>query len=360
MPTVLPILSGYTRAELATALAELGECRSFRATQVMEWIWEKRATSFEQMSNLPPALRAELAKRYTLRPLTIVRRSQSGAGSTRKLLCQMQDGELVEMVLIPAAEGSAGTRSSRLTLCVSSQVGCAFGCKFCASGLHGFKRNLSTGEIIGQIFAAEHESGQRVDNLVFMGMGEPLANTDHLLPALRLITDRQALGLSPRHITISTSGNVPGLNKLIASGIPVRLAVSLHGATDDVRSRIMPVNRRWPLAELIPALETWQANSKHMLTFEYILISGVNDAPQHAQALSALAKKLHAKVNLIPYNPVQGLEWRRPTETACRAFRRTLLTLHIPTTMRYEKGADINAACGQLRLQHSEETHPPG
>lgn len=360
MPTVLPILSGYTRTELSAALAELGDNRSFRATQVMEWIWEKRATSFEQMSNLPPALRAELAKRYTLRPLTIVRRSQSGAGSTCKLLCQMQDGELMEMVLIPAAEGRAGTRSSRLTLCVSSQVGCAFGCKFCASGLHGFKRNLSTGEIIGQIFAAEHESGQRVDNLVFMGMGEPLANTDHLLPALRLITDRQALGLSPRHITISTSGNVPGLNKLIASGIPVRLAVSLHGATDDVRSRIMPVNQRWPLAELIPALEAWQANSKHMLTFEYILISGVNDATQHAQALGALAKKLHAKVNLIPYNPVQGLEWQRPTEAACHAFQRSLLALHIPTTMRYEKGADINAACGQLRLQHSKETHPPG
>ena len=348
MPPAHPLLCGFSRDALANALSELGESRPYRTTQLMEWIWNKRASDFEQMSNLPPALRHALAERYSLCPLTVVDHSQSSTGLTRKLLCRMQDDELVEMVLIPAAVGDAGTQR----LCVSSQVGCAFGCKFCASGLHGLKRSLSTGEIIGQIFAAERVAGVRVDNLVFMGMGEPLANTENLIPALRLITDPHALALSPRHITVSTSGNVPGLLKLAESGLPVRLAVSLHGATDEVRSRIMPVNRRWPLAELVPALETWQAGSKHKITLEYILISGLNNAPQHAQALGSLAKKLHAMVNLIPYTPVQGLDWQRPSEDACRSFCHTLLSHHVPTTLRYEKGADINAACGQLRLRH--------
>ena len=214
MPPAHPLLCGFSRDALANALSELGESRPYRTTQLMEWIWNKRASDFEQMSNLPPALRHALAERYSLCPLTVVDHSQSSTGLTRKLLCRMQDDELVEMVLIPAAVGDAGTQSTRLTLCVSSQVGCAFGCKFCASGLHGLKRSLSTGEIIGQIFAAERVAGVRVDNLVFMGMGEPLANTENLIPALRLITDPHALALSPRHITVSTSGNVPGLLKV--------------------------------------------------------------------------------------------------------------------------------------------------
>ncbi len=352
MPPILPAICGCTRDALASALSELDETCAYRTTQLMEWIWKKRATDFEQMSNLPPALRRELSARYTLRPLTVVNQSQSGVNGARKLLCRLQDDELVEMVLIPAAVGDAGTQSRRLTLCVSSQVGCAFGCKFCASGLHGLKRSLTTGKIIGQIFEAEHVAGQRVDSLVFMGMGEPLANTQNLIPALRLITAPQALGLSPRHVTVSTSGHVPGLKKLADSAIPVRLAVSLHGPTNEVRSRIMPVNRRWSLGELIPALEAWQAVSKHKITLEYILIAGLNDAPQHAQMLASLAQRLRAKINLIPYNPVQGLNWQRPVEAVCRSFCRDLLSRRVPTTLRYEKGADIEAACGQLRLRH--------
>ena len=338
----------FSQEQLASALAELGETKAYRVMQLADWIWKKGADDFEQMTNLPPALRRELAARYTLRPLSVVERRTS-AGGTRKLLCRLQDGELVEMVLIPAAPGETGTRSRRLTLCISSQVGCAFGCKFCASGLLGLKRSLDTSEIIGQIFAARREAGESMDNLVFMGMGEPLANVDNLLPALRLITDARHLGISPRHITISTSGNVPGLKRLAQSGLPVRLAVSLHGATDDVRSRIMPVNKRWPLGELLPALKEWQTCSKHMITLEYILIAGVNDMPTQADLLADIAQRLRAKVNLIPYNPVPGLEWRRPTESACHAFWKALLARHIPTTLRYEKGADIDAACGQLR-----------
>ncbi len=345
----LPTLLNYTREQLSALLTECGESRSFRVSQLAHWIWQKRVADFRQMSDLPPALREYLAAHFTLRPVRVANCRVSGTGSTRKLLCELQDGEFIEMVLIPASRGEDGAQSSRLTLCLSSQVGCAFGCKFCASGLHGLKRSLGSGELLGQILAAEDAAGCRVDNLVFMGMGEPLANTRNLIPALRLITSADALALSPRHITISTSGNVPGLRELSLSGIPVRLAVSLHGTTDAVRSRIMPVNRRWSLAQLLPALEAWQASSKHILTLEYILIAGVNDSLLQASQLAAIARRLHAKVNLIPYNPVQGLDWSRPSESACRDFFRSLQSHRIPVTMRYEKGVDIDAACGQLR-----------
>ncbi len=345
----LPSLLTFTRSRLSSLLTDMGETRSFRVSQLSQWIWQKRVADFQLMSDLPPALREALAAHFTLRPVRVVRRSVSGTGGTRKMLCEMQDGELVEMVLLPAAMGSNGSQSSRLTLCLSSQVGCAFGCKFCASGLYGFKRNLTSDELLGQIFAAEDEAGCRADNLVFMGMGEPLANTESLIPALRQIISPDALALSPRHITISTSGNVPGLRVLADSGIPVRLAVSLHGASDEIRSRIMPVNRRWPLTQLLPALEAWLSASKHLLTLEYILISGVNDQLSQATQLADIARRLRAKVNLIPYNPVQELPWKRPPESTCRAFFRALHALRIPVTMRYEKGTDIRAACGQLR-----------
>ena len=349
-----PCLLSYSTEQLAALLAELGH-KPYRAAQLREWIWKHRVADFEAMSNLPPALRAQLAERYTLRPLQVVEVSRSSAGSaTRKFLSRMQDGHLVESVIIPAAVGERGEHSSRLTLCVSSQVGCAYGCKFCASGLHGFTRNLTSAEILGQILAAEELSGERVDNLVFMGMGEPLANLDNLLPALERILDPQALGIGARHITISTSGNVPGLRRLAEFGKPLRLAVSLHGASDDVRSRVMPVNRKWPLGELLPALDAWVRTQKHMITLEYILIQDVNDMLPEAEKLAAIARRLKAKVNLIPYNTVDGLPWVRPSEAHCRRFCQALLAHRIPVTMRYEKGHDINAACGQLRLRRME------
>ncbi|MCH5285545.1 MAG: 23S rRNA (adenine(2503)-C(2))-methyltransferase RlmN [Akkermansiaceae bacterium] len=352
---MLPSLLEYSAAQLTELLGALGH-KPYRATQLREWIWKHRAASFEAMSNLPPALRAELASRFTLRPLELVELSQSSTGSgTRKFLSRLQDNHLVESVILPAAVGEGGSRSSRLTLCVSSQVGCAYGCRFCASGLHGFTRHLSAGEILGQILAAEEVAGERVDNLVFMGMGEPLANLDNLLPALDRILDPHSLGIGARHITISTSGNVPGLRRLAAYGKPLRLAVSLHGASDDVRSRVMPVNRKWPLGELLPALEEWARTQKHMLTLEYILIHEVNDMLPEADKLADIARRLNAKVNLIPYNTVQGLPWVRPSEEHCRRFCQALLSHRIPVTMRYEKGHDINAACGQLRLRRMEK-----
>ena len=352
----------YSDAELAALMAELGQ-KSYRATQLREWVWKRRASSFADMSNLPPALREQLQARFGaagLRPLHVVEISESrGSGNapaaTRKFLSRMAcDNSLVESVIIPAAVGEGGAHSSRLTLCVSSQVGCAFGCKFCASGLHGLTRNLSAGEILGQIIAAEEIAGERIDNLVFMGMGEPLANTDNVLPAIERILDPHALGIGARHITISTSGNVPGLRRLAAWGKPLRLAVSLHGACDEVREQIMPVNRKWPLAELLPALDDWAHSSKHMITLEYILIQGINDMLPEADKLADIAHRLNAKVNLIPYNTVEGLPWQRPSEEHCRKFCKALISRRVPVTMRYEKGHDINAACGQLRLRHEK------
>ena len=352
----------YSTEQLADLMAELGH-KSYRATQLREWVWKRRATDFASMSNLPPALREQLAERFgsaALRPLEVIKLSESAgnapAATTRKFLSRMaQDGSLVESVIIPAALGAGGAHSSRITLCVSSQVGCAFGCKFCASGLHGLTRHLTTGEILGQILAAEELCGARVDNLVFMGMGEPLANLDNVLPALERILDPHALGIGARHITISTSGNVPGLRRLAAWGKPLRLAVSLHGASDNVREQIMPVNRKWPLSELLPALDAWVRTSKHMITLEYILIQGVNDMLPEAERLADIARRLNAKVNLIPYNTVEGLPWQRPSEAHCRQFCRALISRRIPVTMRYEKGHDINAACGQLRLKHEQQ-----
>ncbi len=350
----LPCLLEWAEEGLAALLAEQGH-KPFRARQLMEWVWRQRATSFEAMTNLPPALRAWLSGHFCLRPLEVVEVNASSTGATRKFLSRMHDGHLVESVIIPAAEGQGGAQSARITLCVSSQVGCAFGCKFCASGLLGFTRNLTASEILGQILAAEEVAGARVDNLVFMGMGEPLANIDNLLAALTLIMEPRALGIGARHITISTSGNVPGLQRLAAFGKPLRLAVSLHGASDEVRSRVMPVNRKWPLGELLPALKAWTRTSKHMMTLEYILIEDVNADLAEARKLARIARELRAKVNLIPYNTVEGLPWVRPTEAACRAFCRALIAERIPVTMRYEKGHDINAACGQLRLRRMGE-----
>ncbi len=349
-----PCLLEFTEERLAELLAAVGE-KKFRARQLMEWVWRQRATEFESMSNLPPSLRAWLGEHYELRPLSVVELSESSTGKTRKFLSRMRDGHLVESVIIPAAEGQGGAQSARITLCVSSQVGCAFGCRFCASGLLGFTRNLTASEILGQILAAEEIAGARVDNLVFMGMGEPLANIDNLLTALTLIMDQHALGIGARHITISTSGNVPGLRRLAAFGKPLRLAVSLHGASDEVRSRVMPVNKKWPLGELLPALREWTRTSKHMITLEYILIEEVNADMSEARKLARIARDLRAKVNLIPYNTVEGLPWKRPSEADCRAFCRALMAEKIPVTMRYEKGHDINAACGQLRLRREAQ-----
>lgn len=345
-------LYSLNQAELAAHLKELDE-PSYRADQILDWVWKKRVDSIEAMSNLPVALREKLSANFNLDALQHAK-TQGSEDSTRKFLFRLHDGRYVECVLIPASPALYGTKADRRTLCVSSQVGCAYGCKFCASGLDGFTRNLTADEIAGQVLLAEQLSGDKVNNIVFMGMGEPLANLPNLLKAIEIITAPWGLHIGARHLTISTSGLVPQIKKLADHPQQIRLAISFHGASDEVRDRIMPVNTKWPVDELIDALRYWNSRKKQKLTLEYILIKGVNDDLDEARLLVKRATSARAKVNLIPYNTVEGLDWERPSAEHCRAFHSILKGNGIQATLRLEKGHDIDAACGQLRLKQEK------
>jgi len=342
-------LLSLNQEELGDALEEIGEPR-YRAGQLASWVYERRVSSFDAMSNLPKALREKLVAQFSLRPLTQARESGS-KDTTRKFLFQLSDGQLIETVLIPASPALYGDRADRRTICISSQVGCAYGCKFCASGIDGWKRNLTAGEIVAQFLSVEEISGEKINNIVFMGMGEPFANYDNLLKAISIINAPWGLGLGARHITVSTSGIVPRIRDFSDQPMQLRLAISLHGATDEVRSKIMPINRKYPVAELIEACAYYTSKKKQYLTFEYILIKGVNDSEDQARALAKHAKELQAKVNLIPYNTVMDLDWERPEVPVQENFLRILKARGVSATLRREKGHDIAAACGQLRLQ---------
>lgn len=306
------------------------------------------------MTDLPQSFRAALSERFDLQPLEIVRVLGS-KDTTQKFLFRLRDGNLIESVLIPASPALYGQPSDRRTICVSSQVGCAYGCKFCASGLDGFSRNLDAGEIVQQLLAVEAQSTERIDNVVFMGMGEPLANLTNLLRAVQIINAPWGMEIGARHITISTSGLAPQIRKLAEEPAQFRLAISLHGATDEVRDKIMPINRKYDLATLLDACDFYVAK-KRRLMFEYILIADVNDSEEQARGLAKHAARLSAKVNLIPYNAVEGLEWERPSRTRQERFHSILREHGITSTLRREKGHDIAAACGQLRLQTKRET----
>lgn len=336
------------------------------------------------MTNLPKDLRGDLAATFSLKTLELVRK-QGAQDTTQKFLWRLEDGAFIESVLIPANPDLYGEASDRHTLCVSTQVGCAYGCRFCASGLEGWKRNLGPEEIIEQVLAVERwnqnrvpspkskvqspegaaelpqetgrteQPGRLVSNLVIMGMGEPLANYENLMKALTILNAPWGSGIGARKITISTSGLVPQIRLLAEQQLQFRLAISLHGATDAVRSKIMPVNRKYPLKELTAACEYYHQRKGKMITFEYILIEGVNSGLVQIRPLAALARKLNAKVNLIPYNKVEGLPWERPTEEAAEAFLKALEKQKVTATLRREKGHDIDAACGQLRLKTERE-----
>ncbi len=334
-------------------MEEFGQPR-YRAGQVLDWLYAKRAPEFRAMSNLPSALRSQLEERFVLSPLRSDGDVHSG-DTTRKYLFRLHDGRYVESVLIPASPARYGERSSRHTLCVSSQVGCAYGCKFCASGLDGFSRNLDAAEIVGQLLAVEAASGKRVNNLVFMGMGEPLANLANLSRAITILNASWGVGIGARNITVSTSGLAPQIRALADLPLQIRLAISLHGASDEVRERIMPVNRKYPLDVLFDAVRYYNARKKQKVTFEYILIDGVNASTEQAEQLAKRASSLNAKVNLIPYNTVEGLPWSRPDEPGQEAFLDILVRRGVQATLRREKGHDIAAACGQLRLRKERE-----
>jgi 23S rRNA (adenine2503-C2)-methyltransferase len=346
---VPPDIRSLPLSDLQSIVTAAGQ-PPYRATQLAEWLYHKRVITWDDMTDLPRALREKLAGDFTLHQLETVRVLGS-ADTTRKFLFRLNDGSLIESVLIPASPALYGDRSDRRTICISTQVGCAYGCKFCASGLDGFSRNLQPNEIVDQVVAVERASGEKIDNIVFMGMGEPLANFDNLMSAIRIINAPWGLGLGARHITVSTSGLAPQVRRLADEPMQIRLAISLHGASDDVRSQIMPVNRRYNLETLLAACDYYVSRKKQRLTFEYILIEGINDADDQAHLLARHARRLSAKINLIPYNTVEGLEWSRPSRNRQEKFLSILKQHGVAATLRREKGHDIAAACGQLRLQ---------
>ena len=355
-----PAISSIARDELRACFEGHGE-PSYRADQVLQWVHQKHAAAWEAMTNLAKPLRDKLQEQYTFSTVELVS-LQGKPGATQKFLWRLADDQLVESVLITASPALYGESSDLHTLCVSTQVGCAYGCKFCASGLDGFKRDLEPAEIIDQVLGLERwhlaqggAGGRLINNLVIMGMGEPLANYENLLVALEILNSNWGTNIGARKITISTSGLVPEMDRLAMQPRQYRLAISLHGSTDEVCGKIMPINGKYPLAELIEAARRYQREKSGMITLEYILIAGVNDDLGQAKRLAIIARQIHAKINLIPYNRVEGLKWKRPDEAVQEAFLVALESEGVSVTLRREKGHDIDAACGQLRLRAQTE-----
>ena len=339
-------LLGLSLAHLQGLVAELGE-KPFRARQLYEWIYKKGVRDFEAMSNLSEGFKESLKQHTHMSQLATHRKQVSERDGTTKFLFRCDDSELVEAVFLP--------HEGRNTACISTQVGCAMACAFCATGDSGFSRNLSAAEIVGQVLAIERETGQEVQNLVFMGMGEPLHNWEQVKETLEILFEPAGRHWGPRKITVSTCGVVSGIDALTASKLKARLAISLHSADDLVRSQIMPINRRYPVKELMRACKDYQKATEQQLTFEYTLFKGLNDSLDAAKAVTKLLRGIDAKVNLIPYNPVEGLPFEVPAFADVLAFQNVLKAAGIVTIVRTEKGGDIDAACGQLRRRNAKE-----
>jgi 23S rRNA (adenine2503-C2)-methyltransferase len=336
-------LKEFTPAELEMWAKQEGE-PAYRARQLLRWLYSQNAEDFQVMTDLSKDFRSWLAENAHV---SLVEREKilTDVDGTRKLLLRLQDGERIESVLIDEGE--------RLTLCLSSQVGCAYGCRFCLTGQAGFRRNLTAGEIVDQICAARREiaAGERLTNLVFMGMGEPLANLEQVIKALEIITSDQGLNFSTRKITLSTVGLIPEMLTL-SSLFPIKLAVSLHAADNETRSRIMPINKRYPLEELLEACRNLELPRRNRITFEYLLLGGVNDSPEAARKLTKILRGLRAKINLISFNEYPGAKFKAPSPSSAEEFQKILQDGHFTATVRQSRGAGIMAACGQLSHCH--------
>ena len=333
-------LLGMSRAGMERFFASLGE-KPFRARQLLQWIYQRGITDFASMTDLSRALRERLAAIAEIRPPEILS-EQTSADGTIKWLLTLPGGSAVETVFIPEPE--------RATLCISSQVGCMLNCTFCSTAMQGFSRNLSAAEIIGQVWLADRRTGdRRISNVVFMGMGEPLLNLDQVGPTLELLRDDLAYGLAARRVTVSTSGVVPGMDALHEFP-PIALAVSLHAPEDEVRSRLVPLNRKYPIDELLAACKRYlkRCDSKQSITFEYTMIDGVNDAPEFARKLRRLLADIPSKINLIPFNPFPGTPFRCSSVETMLQFQNVLRAGGLIATVRRTRGDDIDAACGQL------------
>lgn len=331
-------LTSLTLEELEAHLKSMGE-PAFRARQVFGWVYRAARTDFNGFSDLPRALRQRLSETFIINPLKLTETISSEDGTT-KYLFELPDGYFIETVLIPSAD--------RRTVCLSTQVGCKYRCSFCASGLNGFKRNLAAGEIVSQVLSVRSLTGREITNLVFMGMGEPLDNLDNVIKAIRILNDEHGLNIGARRMTVSTAGVIPGIKRLKNFDLQINLSISVHNAISEKRSQLMPINKKYPLPELVAAAEDYLAAGGRQLTLEYILIRGVNDGLYEAESLAALARKLKAKVNLIAFSPVAGLPYERPSRSELLRFERWLTERKVKTTIRQSKGLEISAACGQL------------
>jgi len=341
-----PDLKDMTLQEIEAFVAGLGK-EKYRARQIMKWIYRQGTSSFEEMTNLSKEFRAEMAKKARIGSLEIVRTETSG-DTTKKILFRLEDGLLIESVLIPGP--------GHWTLCVSTQAGCRMGCAFCFTARSGFSRNLRPSEIVDQIVQAKFrtEEGAGINNLVLMGMGEPLDNYDNVLQAIAIITSDHGLSLSTRKITLSTCGLAPGIERL-GRDSAVNLAVSLNAPDDRRRSELMPINKKYPIESLIRACKGYPMPRRRRITFEYILIAGVNDSPADARLLVKTFGGLRCKFNLIAFNEFPGSPFRAPDPKAIEAFQRVLVDHHFTAVLRQSRGRDILAACGQLSGRHREE-----
>jgi 23S rRNA (adenine2503-C2)-methyltransferase len=332
-----------TPDELQENLVQRG-FKMYRSNQIIAWLYRHHARSFDEMTNIPKAERGLLSTFFTISQPKIIMTEISSDG-TRKFLFELEDGHTIESVLIPDKD--------RQTLCISSQVGCQQACRFCLTGSGGFMRNLNAHEIVDQVLEIsrllEQEKRRRITNIVLMGMGEPLANFEEVVKALKVIVSESGLGFSPRRVTVSTDGLVPQIAKLGKCGLKVNLAVSLNATTDEVRDRIMPVNRHYPIREVLDACKRFPLEPRRRITFEYVMLKGVNDFAEDAQRLSRLLKGIKCKINLIPFNPFPGSEFKRPDDAAVRRFQKILMDHHFTAPVRESRGRDISAACGQLK-----------
>lgn len=319
---------------------------AFRAKQIREWL-DRGVTDFDKMTNLPKDLRQKLAEIYIVPGVTILRKLVSDIDGTIKYLFQLDDGETVESVLMNYKHG--------WSQCLSTQVGCKMGCTFCATGMGGFIRNLSAAEMIGQIEAAQQDAGVRVSSIVLMGMGEPLDNYEQVVRFLRMLGEEGGVHIGMRHISLSTCGVVPGIYRLMEEQIPLTLSISLHAPNDEIRSRSMPVNRRWPMEELLRACRDYIDATGRRVSFEYAMIDGVNDSDAHAAELADRLRGMLCHVNLIPVNAVEGKTQRRSSRERIQSFMSVLEKKGINATVRRTLGADINASCGQLRRQQNQQ-----
>jgi len=338
---VKPNIKNLSFRELMAFLADRQQ-PAYRAKQIRQWLFQKRATSFSEMTNLSRPLREQLEANFTIGRLTTIRRAQSDDG-TVKFLFGLGDGASIESVLIPEAR--------RLTLCISTQAGCGFGCAFCATAVLGLKRNLTASEMVDQIIEAGRTLGedQRITHIVLMGMGEPLANYAETLKALEIISDGEwGIGISPRRVTLSTVGLVPQIQKLMEDS-HVNLAISLHAPTDELRGELMPVNRKYSLTELLDCCRALPIPRRKRITFEYVLLGGVNDSEHHARQLAKLLRGIPSKVNVIPFNPHPGSSFSRPSTEQIERFQNVLRDLGVQINVRRPRGDDIQAACGQLQ-----------